>query len=277
MEHRPSVSLVRANQLAQPGLRRFSDLPAELRFEVYEQYFKDESTSIACQFWTGRTESDYVVVFPVPRPKNNRIAFLPALCLTNRALGAEALSLLLGSIEFAIDGCERARYFIEKLDACPELPIGPNIRKLSLWALNDASPDLLQKQSHWRSVVTESIRVHTNLIARCPNIKELKLQFHVFCAEIKLPRDTGYQLRPLDDALGGFDLQVVLQLEKLRRVSVFAALSAHEAEEGKEEKLKITEVETFARRIKDGFEKLGRDVTVRLCWEHPDWSKELVL
>lgn len=56
MEPITAARVMCAPDLAQTGFRRFADLPAELRFEVYEQYFKDESTSIACQFWTGRAE-----------------------------------------------------------------------------------------------------------------------------------------------------------------------------------------------------------------------------
>ncbi|KAI4643617.1 hypothetical protein J4E93_006628 [Alternaria ventricosa] len=66
--------------LHQPAFHLFMTLPAELRCMVYEQYFLDETHSIACQNWPHlRFSKDYEWSI---RVKRKHSPFLPPLCLT---------------------------------------------------------------------------------------------------------------------------------------------------------------------------------------------------
>jgi hypothetical protein len=120
--------------LGPDAFHRFSDLPLELRHKVYEQYFANDTRSLACNYWPDHYGMAYIRLY---NPKGNKWSkstpFLPSLCLTDRTFGHEATSLWLGSAVCQIDRKDTAAFILNNPHTSDALG---QVRKLDLRITN---------------------------------------------------------------------------------------------------------------------------------------------
>jgi hypothetical protein len=126
---------------------RFSDLPAELRCRIYEEYFCDNYETLACMIWSG-VEWRYRRHAPRSTGTGRLLRLLPysndgesfitqplllSLCFMDRTFGREATSLLLETINCGMMGHSEVKAFMEKLLARLKLDLMNRIRKISFY------------------------------------------------------------------------------------------------------------------------------------------------
>lgn len=87
-----------------PAFHRFAELPPELRYKVYEQYFIDNNKCLACLKWPD-SNGKPSLSFTKPRgPRWGRPSpFLPNLCPVDHTLRTEVTSALVGPMILPLD------------------------------------------------------------------------------------------------------------------------------------------------------------------------------
>lgn len=98
-----------------PTFHRFTDLPLELRFNVYEQYFINDSRSLACSKWPDENGTARIQLRkPNGRRWSKAAPFLPAICFVDHAVNAEAVPFLIGSARCRIEEPYEAAWIFMK-------------------------------------------------------------------------------------------------------------------------------------------------------------------
>jgi hypothetical protein len=75
----------------EPAFHQFLDLPEELRYQVYEEYFHEEEKAAASLFWCNSWCRPEVTT----RKGEDKRSFLPDICFVSQSLRSESLSVLM--------------------------------------------------------------------------------------------------------------------------------------------------------------------------------------
>jgi hypothetical protein len=116
--------------LIQPEFHRFLDLPLELRYNVYEQYFLDNTKS---NFTTHWPKLDVMQPFCGGHiSENHRLSILPSLCVVNKVLRQKLITCLLDPMELNFEDTAALASFNDVCLACKFDP--------SILSLESATP-----------------------------------------------------------------------------------------------------------------------------------------
>ncbi|KAF2033566.1 hypothetical protein EK21DRAFT_108705 [Setomelanomma holmii] len=261
---------------AQAEFHHFADRPQELRQYVGEQYFADDTTSVACSSWPG-IDGAPAICFRELFGKRWRKSspFLPGLCFVNGAIGSEVSSFLFGSAECYIETERAAKLVLKHVrSSVPAL-----VRKLSLSNVNnigrgDCFRLLRLPHPHgslWK-VAFRSNELQSRALSAFPNLRELHLTFTTPCQRSFVRgKDVDNRLQPVvsmkDKYLRAFDIQPILSMDRFEKVTLKAFIPLSDM-------VKSEVGDTFIQApmnqillsVKHGFEKQGRDVEVRLLY-----------
>jgi hypothetical protein len=241
------------------------DLPIELRYNVYEYYFEDDTKSLACAEWIRGVDIHCINVEP---PCYRRSApFLPSLCHVSQAVRTEVTSLLLRTAQFKIMHYSNARYFLRKIDMCPTIPL-ENIPRLVLQIQDNYPMPRAPSESRDRSLETN--RVYGLLLKRCVNVQNLNINFHAYYCVLDCPTCPS-----LCELLAFFNLPTVLNMGMLQGLRISGINTCPGGVD--DSKTWLRRVAQFARKVKDGFERMDRDVKVEVCLDSGHWSEINVL
>lgn len=216
----------------QLNFHRFNDLPIELRYEVYTQYFVDEQTALCCRLWPFSYLANYGVmseIYDHSIPKK-LTPFLPNLCLASRALGQEATSLLFADAAVAICGEAAFPYFLKKSNTATGTDLARMIHKLMLLDVNNCKRDFGFQASndthHVQYRSQTSNHLHSQLLAQCKQLKELYVRFEaplVWCKDSYGRQHGRYRFLSIEEVMEGFSVDTILKMKDLRKVC-FAVL-----------------------------------------------------
>ncbi|KAF3048740.1 hypothetical protein E8E11_002959 [Didymella keratinophila] len=111
-----------------------TNLPIELRYEIYELYFNDNhERSLTTKYWPRYRFSSEEL------RRRDSIQFLPDLCLASKDLLKEAGVLLLSSLDFQFQDVQETMQFLDKAMQfqSPELSVTHSIHNLQQTNTND--------------------------------------------------------------------------------------------------------------------------------------------
>lgn len=121
----------------EPQFHRFTELPIELRYMVYNEYFERDHESETGFGWIRhygpRVSPGYGNGHSLNPP------FLPNLCLTDRFIGEEASTHLFNVAVVALDRTRAIDHFVRRLDAHTVFDIASKIRNLHFSLGNNRS------------------------------------------------------------------------------------------------------------------------------------------
>ncbi|KAH7088510.1 hypothetical protein FB567DRAFT_548534 [Paraphoma chrysanthemicola] len=269
--------------LIQPEFHRILDLPTELRLDVYEQYFLDNTQSVTCRTWPALRVS-WALLKATDRKKTIP-SFLPNLCLVSKALQEELLSCLLMPIDFHLDDIYTLSYGLKRVAyKIKILQMAAKIRKVTICNINDqkdqtivGAQDLLSNSASLKSELhnwwlSDKLPILTNL-------RELAIAFHApLFSRGTQSGSGGNRALSIDDYLVGFDTQSVLSLAGLQQITITGTSGTGSCRKKSSYNTEVIEhdenigclraILNLGRQIKDGFVQQGRQVeaTVRLVY-----------
>lgn len=194
---------------------------------VYDQYFLEEKSSIACRNWPHlQFSQEYKRSI---RLKRRTAPFLPSLCLVNKKLQCELLHCLLEAAHFEFDdGVVLGRILVLLADCSLRLHL--TVRKATIGNVNGQRKRLLfgsenrESQTDARKLAQECNNLLCSTMPYLPELRELNLKLYAPL----LFGDTlwnGFQITPIyslavDNYLCGFELDAILGLGRLEKLSI---------------------------------------------------------
>lgn len=194
---------------------------------VYDQYFLEEKSSIACRNWPHlQFSQEYERSI---RLKRRTAPFLPSLCLVNKKLQSELLHCLLEAAHFEFyDGVVLGRILVLLADCSLRLHL--TVRKATIGNVNGQRKRLLfgsenrESQTDARKLAQECNNLLCSAMPYLPELRELNLKLYAPL----LFGDTlwnGFQITPIyslavDNYLCGFELDAILGLGRLEKLSI---------------------------------------------------------
>jgi hypothetical protein len=253
---------------------RFLDLPLELRYNVYEEYYLDEHIALACQPWNGPSST----LLSKLKYCAQKLPFLPPLCLTSHALLSEVVPFIMKTATFSLTGSYLENAYINKrLSSISSATDLRAIRKLRFTAVNNSASLFAYGEVKLPGSVVSSTQLFNSIVSKLDGLREATFCFH---APIRLNRlyDGSWALyaESISTGLHGFDTSCVMQLKSLRNVGLEAksnyehqgtylcrrfGASATLQGDDTEKLLPVMELEKL---IKDGFMVHGQDVEVQV-------------
>jgi hypothetical protein len=275
--------------LTQPAFERFQDLPVELRYKIYEEYFLNDRHNLTTRDWP---ELDWTTIHH-ERVLNLRTSapFLPALCFADKALLVEAGEFLLSALSMTFINPLSLMQFFQLAVSCrlPRLVITHNIRRLRFLDANgtaQAATVYLHDQrirSYSPTSAEIANRAVMTALNSCKGLHELNLHFHtaVTCRFDHMP-PVEPPIITVDDIkshLVGFNIKPLLALEELRTLTIFgysgrATLCSHApfdidtAEYQDDTASRLQPLADIAQKVHDVFQARGQvvQITTRSYW-----------
>lgn len=166
--------------LQQPEFRRFLDLPVELRYEVYEQCFLDDTGTIGCHSWPALS----LTKGGVDRIRKRKTApFLPKIGLLSRDTHCEVIDCLMRSMHLETQGPRATLSLFKQVLGGARVLRG--LRKLSILDLNGQKNKFELTGPRGEEMTKSLLVAATSLTRLCSNslrlfagLRELTLQFH---------------------------------------------------------------------------------------------------
>ncbi|KAH4268429.1 hypothetical protein HBI04_076590 [Parastagonospora nodorum] len=93
-----------------PIFHQFTQLPLEIRYQIYESYFHSSPEFVPCKEGNHPSQSHIVPCSQLPKG-----SFLPSLCLVDRNIGEEATSFLARTAIFDV----KMKSLMTSRDICP--------------------------------------------------------------------------------------------------------------------------------------------------------------
>jgi hypothetical protein len=261
----------------QPSFHHFLELPIELRYNVYEEYYRRESTAIACQSWNGTAETWFGDL------EHDTFQFLPNICMTSHELSSEVTGFLVSSSTFELAGACEVLFFRDRLFSNSNVN---NLRALRRLEIADANHSLafpIFESRGARSCIERAQRANErciDIVSRLGNLRELNLRFH---APYRVKNHTGVmQATSIRPFLDGFDTGCILKLDKLRTLTLSAdsnvdsfvrmiLSSGGEAPPSQgDDAEKLRPVLDLGKQLKDDFRERGQDVEVQVRLRYAD-------
>jgi hypothetical protein len=264
----------------EPAFHQFLDLPAELRYQVYEDYFHEEEKAAASLFWRNSCCRPKVTT----RKGEDKWSFLPDICFVSLSLRSESLSVLMTYLTLEIkshDDSDR----MWKLAPAPTHGLRA-IRKLRFTDFNGAAESNIRPEHEQLAIYMAgaSTALNSSLIFQLSScfgkIEELTLNFYARTMTNKSTRPT-YAI-PINKFIERFDTPELLLLRNIRKI-VITGQTCMESDYEHERSVQDDRVEHLqalrepAQRIKDAFSSEGRDVDVRLRLLYSGKCDETVL
>jgi hypothetical protein len=207
----------------------FMELPVKIRYKVYEEYFLDESSSIACENWPDLRFTDFSIsIFQRTR---EHAPFLPKLCLASKMLQPELLRCLIEAAHFDFEdgysltvvGCLLMR---------PAMALNKHVRRMRLVDSTGTRGEVLYKFDIMRNEyleppLEENIEISNEIMPQLPGLRELHLGFH---APLEYPgnkfqydRLDPIRALPIDKYLvTEYDVvEMLLKIKELQKVTIF--------------------------------------------------------
>ena len=166
--------------LWRPTFHGFLDLPIELRYKIYEEYFSNNEGAVTTQSWSHVTWhlSEY--------RRRASVQFLPRFCLASKVLLKEVASFLLTPMEFRFEHVGNLLYFLEAAAHFQTLKfnIAHHVRRLYVHDVNElrfAQTGFVNGSSflHIDMLRTELANVSTSVaLNNFQGLPELVLAFH---------------------------------------------------------------------------------------------------
>lgn len=216
--------------MSRPTLDRFEDLPVELRYKIYEEYFLNNCRSLATREWP---ELDWTPVQDEKILKYRTYApILLALCLVSKVLLVEVGVFLLSALTLTFIEPPPLMQFIQLAAPCrlPGLRIAHNIRRLKFLDANGAANAATIYVHGQRSRTFEPIfaeianRATMTALNSCKGLHELDLHFNTpitgrfdHAPPVEPPVITAEDVVPY---LVGFNVKPFLALKELRKLTI---------------------------------------------------------
>jgi hypothetical protein len=264
----------------EPAFHQFLDLPAELRYQVYKEYFHEEEKAAASLFW----RNSYCRPEVTTRKGEDKRSFLPDICFVSQSLRSESLSVLMTYLTLEIkshDDGDRMR----KLATAPTHGLRV-IRKLRFTDFNGAAESKIRPEHEQLAVYMAgaSTALKSSLILQLSScfgkIEELTLNFYAPTMTHRSTRTT--YATPINKFIERFGIPESLLLRNIRKI-VITGQSCMKSDYEHERSVQDDRVEHLqalrepAQRIKDAFSSEGRDVDVRLWLLYSGKYDETVL
>lgn len=232
---------------AAPTFHQFTQLPLEIRYQIYESYFHSSPEIVPGNKGIHLTQPRIVLCSQLPeRP------FLPSLCLVNRALGEEVTSFLARTTIFDVwmrnlmtsrDVCP-AQIFTRNLIESSHQYIARNIRFLS-FSLDRI--DAHRDASTMFGAVHRSKTVLQRLLSRLTGLRELKLVYVAPTHHVAwMPPSSIYTPLHLEE----LDLSALSHLRNLRRVLIAVRCEADRDVSVGEKEAHLRAISERARQLK---------------------------
>jgi hypothetical protein len=142
------------------------------------------------------------------------------VCFASRAILDETLSCLFRTANIGLEDWMKVNSFMCKT---LHVPLFDYVQILRLSGVNYQCipyPDLERNHQEDINVAAHSNSVHCQLLTKCVNIHTLTITFRAPSWIGGNNHHAQYRGYPIDDFLKGFDLQVVLALKHLRKVTI---------------------------------------------------------
>ncbi|KAF9697282.1 hypothetical protein EKO04_004788 [Ascochyta lentis] len=275
--------------LQKPTFHQLLDLPIELRYQIYQEYFLEDSRSLTTRTWP---ELDWRRInFDWTLDRRSSAPFLPSFCLVSKFLLKEIGAFLFATVTFKAH-CPMALLQFLNLSMqrrFPGLDIANSIRKLKCYNINSklrltqlCANDPQNSCMEEDCIEMASMAISTALNS-CGGLRELELHFN---APVRFLRDYMPPSSPriiaalnISSCLDGcFNVNSVLALRDLRRL-VIGGNSGQRSIEGytfnfnmvifeQDTVDQLRPLSRLAEKIKAGFTAKGQDVEVvtKLYW-----------
>lgn len=275
--------------LWRPIFHQFMDLPIELRYMVYEEYFLNDSLALITKDWP---ELEWASAYIRNRVRKSKSApFLPNICLASKFLLSEAGSFLLAAFTFEFDLTGELLYFLEMAGRFQTAGLNAlhSIRKLCFTNANGLHLGQLIYFDHreTRKIDMERVKMSSSAINialnTCHGLQKLYVQFfaplqHRYRG---MPRNlSSVRALSIGQYLGSFNLKSVLRLKRLQTIHI-AGVSGRRnlyiSDPTNNMTLQADTIENLrplsdlASKIKAGFRAKGQDVEVQT---HLYWGNE---
>lgn len=269
--------------MSRPTFDRFEDLPVELGYRSYAEYFLNDCHSLATREWP---EPDWTPVHEEKNLKYRTSAPLPpALCLVSKALLVEVGVFLLSALTLTFIEPSPLMQFIQMAAPCrrPGLRIAHNIRRPKFLDANGAANAATiyvhsQRSRSFEPIFAEIANSATmTALNSCKGLHELDLHFDTpitgrfdLAPSVEPPVVTAEDVAPYPV---GFNVKPFLALKELRKLIVRgwssraticspAPFDVDAAEFQNDTVSRLRPLLALAQKIQDAFEAGGQSVQI---------------
>jgi hypothetical protein len=264
-----------------PTFDLFTNLPAELRCKVYNEYFLEENRSLSCHGWP-RLEFSKSFIKSI-RIFRKSAPFLPNLCFASKELQDEILTCLLEAAHFELDDPLSVDNGTQLFRHSTFLQLTRKVRKVTLENINGM---------HKRLVFYSDPRTHSDIAHECvnslntigssfPYLRELAVTFYApitYMAPANIHQMESTQAFSDHGYLGGVDYLSILNLRELQELSITGIKDYHDRkrrsirfgeaviEDGKA--YSLVAILDLCRRINKGFKLQSQEVRITACLQY---------
>lgn len=214
----------------QPTFDRFEDLPVELRYKIYEEYFLDDRRSLATREWPELYWNS--VHDEKTLERRNTAPFLPSLCFLNKALLTEVGEFLFSALAITFIEPVPLMQFFQLATPCrlPGLRIVHSIRRLRFLEANGAAQAYtMYVHGHcgggFEPIVAETAnRATMTALNSCAGLHQLNLHFDnglSFKFDHMPPVEPPViEVEDIARYLNCFSIKPILALKELRELTI---------------------------------------------------------
>jgi hypothetical protein len=272
------LNLLIDEMLIQSEFHRFLDLPLELRYNVYEQYFLDNTKSNFTAHWPAL----HVAKLFGSRHlgETYRPSILPNLCVVNKVLRQELMACLLDPMGINFQDAAALASFdgVCLVHKFKPFHLVAKVRNATFPDVNANAYRILLEETPAKAaeMIQRTKRLNTTFNRLLPSYSGLRyLNIALYSPGIYNSSRMVLKVEPVREYMQGLSTQSILGLKELQAITITArncdpnlCCIVHDAvvtDAGNTEHLRP--VFEFAEQIKDGFTKQGRDVRVDICFE----------
>lgn len=209
----------------QPTFDRFEDLPVELRYKIYEEYFRDDRRDWPELHWNSVHDEKIL-------KRRKTAPFLPSLCFVNKALLTEVGEFLFSALAITFVEPLPLMQFFQLATPCrlPGLIIAHSIRLLRFLEANGAARAYtVYVHGHcgggFEPIVAETAnRATMTALNSCARLHQLDLHFDSgmsFKFDHIPPIDPPViEVEDIARYLDGFSVKPILALKELRELTI---------------------------------------------------------
>jgi hypothetical protein len=163
----------------------FLELPAELRFKVYEQYALDDASSITTREWPLIRLRDHST--------GRKLPFLPNVCFASKEIYTETGAALMRVATLEIAPIFHSKQTIFKIDNFSKKHAIRQVRKLRFTDFNDSAGSISTAGATLPDICGERARksnaINSILLKQFDNLTEVSMHFHAAISnDPSLPR-----------------------------------------------------------------------------------------
>jgi hypothetical protein len=265
---------------------RFRDLPTELRYQVYEQHFLDDSSAITTREWPLlRLHVD---------PARRKLPFLPAVCFVSKDIHTEAVSALMHVATLKIAPRIKSKQTVFRVGDTSKDHAIRQVRKIRLVDFNDLSGSKIIKGATLpdicKSRARKSNAINSVLLGQFKHLTEVTMHFHAATHTSPfLPRASRTHALSIDKYLASLNMGVLLRQQGIQKITLLGKASYYimRKQAGAQRiylgSLQDDTVENLmplldlGKRMKEEFKRKGREVQIQVCLSHKGQRDEIRL